>query len=378
VNLKYNYKNYLNLTTHTALGSNFFTWFRLLARNKFAVDIRFLPKAFFITATIIFNIPFQLYEYLRYHRQVKKTKIKRPVFIIGHYRSGTTYLHNVLSKDPRFCFCSTYEALTPHVFLNTGSITKKILGWAMPKTRPQDNVEAGAEKPSEEEFAMGNISDTSLTHGYYFPKNIFKAFGESVVFEKDAKKNTLHWQKHFDYFLKKLAYKNKDKQLLLKSPANTARVREIIELYPDACFIHIHRDPYTVYQSNVNLYEKILPLLSFQKPDGKLIEDFILHSYEKTYRKFLQDKQNIPANQVFEMSYYDFVKQPLEQLQKAYTHLNLESFENAIPFLKEEIRDVKGYQTNAYPMLDTEAQNLIIEKWGFMFEQYGYNKLKRN
>ena len=178
--------------------------------------------------------------------------------------------------------------------------------------------------------------------------------------------------------MKKLAYKNNNKQLLLKSPANTARLKEIIELHPDACFIHIHRDPYTVYQSNTNLYEKILPLLSFQKPDGKLIEDFILYSYEKTYRKFVQDKQNIQAKQVFEMSYHDFVKQPLEQLQKAYTHLNLDDFENAIPFLKEEIRDVKDYQTNAYPILESDAHNLITEKWGFMFEQYGYDKLKRN
>ena len=359
---------------HTALGSNLFTWFKLLARNKFLIDIRFLPKVLFITITVIFNIPFQLYEYLRYSKPIKKVKIKRPIFIVGHYRSGTTYLHNVLGKDPNFCFCSTYEALTPHVFLSIGGITKKILGWTMPATRPQDNVEAGAEKPSEEEFAMGNISNISLTHGYYFPKNIFNVFYESVIFEKDKIKKTKHWKKHFDYFLKKLTYKNNGKQLLLKSPANTARIKEILELYPDACFIHIHREPYAIYQSNINLYEKILPLLSFQKVGNKFIEDFILYSYEKTYKKFLIAKKVLPANQLFEISYDAFVKLPLKELQKAYIQLDLGDFAKAISCLEEEVKAVENYKTNNYSTLNNETKSIIADKWSFMFEQYGYNK----
>lgn len=373
MNLKFTYKNYLNLTTHTAMGSSLPKWIGLLVKNGFLIDIRFLPKVLFITCNVILNAPVQLFEYLRYNRQIKKVKIKRPIFIIGHYRSGTTYLHNVLCKDPNFRFCTTYEALTPNIFLSTGNITKKILDKAMPATRPQDNVTAGADTPNEEEFAMGNISCTSLTHGYYFPKNMYTVFDESVVFEKDTIKNANHWQKHFDYFLKKLSYKNESKQLILKSPANTARMKEILGLYPDACFIHIHRNPYTVYQSNVNLYEKILPLLSFQKPKGKFIEDFILYAYEKMYRRFIKDKVNIPHNQLFEMAYADFVQNPVEQLQNAYKQLNLGEFETALPYLQEEINAVKNYKTNTYVGLDTETKKTITNKWGFMFEQYGYN-----
>ncbi|HXU27064.1 MAG TPA: sulfotransferase [Bacteroidia bacterium] len=374
MNLKYTYKNYLNLTTHTALGSSLPKWIGLLVKNKFLIDIRFLPKVLFITGNVILNVPFQLYEYLRYNKAIKKVKVQGPIFIVGHYRSGTTYLHNVLSKDPNFCFCSTYEALTPHVFLSTGNITKKILSWAMPSTRPQDNVAAGADVPNEEEFAMGNISHTSLTQGYYFPKSIFNVFDESVVFEKDKIKNTEHWKKHFDYFLKKLSYKNTGKRLILKSPANTARIKEILELYPDACFIHIHREPYTVYQSNVNLYEKILPLLSFQKADNKFMEQFILYAYEKMYKKFLLNKNDIKANQLIEMSYSDFVFAPVEQLQKVYKQLGLGDFEAALPYLQEEITSVKNYKTNAYLSLDKETKIIVAEKWGFMYEQYGYTK----
>ena len=157
MNIKYSIKNYLNLTTHTALGMSMPFWIKLLIRNKLKIDIRFLPKVLFLTGNIFLNIPFQLYESIRYNRKIKNTKVKSPIFILGHPRSGTTYLHYVLSKDPGFSFCSTNEALIPNTFLSIGGFTTKILEMAMPETRPQDNIKAGADKPKEEEFAMGNI-----------------------------------------------------------------------------------------------------------------------------------------------------------------------------------------------------------------------------
>jgi len=346
----------------------------LLVKNRFAIDIRFLPKVIFITGNVILNIPLQLYEYFRYNKKIKNATVNRPVFILGHPRSGTTYLQNVLSKDPNFAFCATYEALTPLIFLSTGKITKKILELSMPATRPQDNMKIGADMPVEEEFAMGSISDTSLTHGYYFPKSLFNVFDESVIFGKGRRNFSDHWKKHFDYFLKKLSYKYHGKRLLLKSPANTGRMKEIYELYPDACFIHIHRDPYLVFQSNINLYEKILPVLSFQKVKNEFVEDFILYSYEKMNRKYLADLAGVPTSQVFELSYNDFVSSPLVQLEQAYKHLGLGDFSKAKPFFEEEIEIVNNYRTNAYSSLDEKTKNIVAEKWSFMFERYAYKK----
>jgi len=374
MNLKYSIKSYLNLFTHTAFGMSLPIWIKLLARNKFAIDLRFLPKIIFISGNIILNIPFQIYEYLCYNKKIKNTKVQRPVFIIGHPRSGTTYLQYVLSKDPQFSFCSTYEALIPHTFLSMGNFTKRILSMAMPDTRPQDNVKAGVDKPKEEEFALANMCDASLVHGFYFPKNITSIFDESVTFETADKKLSLSWQNHFAYFIKKISYKYKGKRVLLKSPANTGRIKEILEVYPDACFIHIHRDPYAVYQSNVKLYEKILPLLGFQIAKNQAIEDYIYYSYEKMYKKYLLDKQSIPGKQLIELGYTDFVSNPIDQLKKVYEYLDLGDFNKAMPYLNEEIKSVKDYQKNSYVKLDAKAENSITEKWAFFFDAYGYSK----
>ncbi len=374
MNIKYSKKNYLNLTTHTAIGMSLPVWIKLLAKNKFAIDIRFLPKIIFITATILLNTPFQLYEYFRYNRKIKNTKVTRPVFIIGHPRSGTTYLQYVLSKDPAFAFCTTNEALTPLTFLSIGGFTKKIMTLSMPETRPQDNVKAGADKPKEEEFAMGSISTTSMVHGYYFPKSIFKVFDDTVVFENSDSSILSQWKKQLTYFVKKINYKNSGKRVLLKSPANTGRVKEILEIYPDACFIHIHRDPYTVYQSNEKLYEKILPLLGFQKVKNEFIQDYIFYSYQKMYKKYQADKSSIPKNQLFEVAYTDFVKTPIEYIEQAYRHLDLGDFEKAKPYLNEEIHSEENYKNNSYSGMDEKTKKKIEEEWGFFFDAYGYKK----
>ena len=312
MNIRYRLSDYLNLPTHTALGISLPVWINLLWKNKFALDVQYWPKALFITIIVLLNVPFQLWEYLRYSKIIRKTKVNPPVFILGHPRSGTTFLQYVLSRDPAFAFCSTTEGLLPNVFLTAGKVTEKILQAAMPKTRPQDNVKVGADMPIEEEFAMGNMSNTSWVHGLYFPRNIYKIFDQCVTFSGGDPSIRLYWKQHFDFFLKKLSLRYPGKNLLLKSPANTGRLKELYELYPDARFIHIYRDPVQVYLSNERLYEKILPLIGFQKVSNEFIQEHILYAYEHMYKKYLTDKRFIPPNQLIEFSYEDFVTSPLD------------------------------------------------------------------
>ncbi|MDH5367256.1 MAG: sulfotransferase [Cyclobacteriaceae bacterium] len=370
--IKYKFNNYLSIFKHTVLGINFSTWVKLLVKHHFAIGFPFLLKGLSITLISFFNIPFQLFEHLYYHKKIKATKLKPPIFILGHPRSGTTYLHYVLSKDSQFAYCSTNDALTPHVMLTASNITEKILDKFMPATRPQDNVKAGAKLPKEEEFAMGNICLNSFVHGFYFPKYFKKIVDENVLFKSNNKKSKQQWKTNFHYFIQKLTLKNNGKQLLLKSPANTGRLKEILELYPNAKFIHIHRNPYDVYQSNVGLYEKILPILSFHKVSNQFMEDFILYSYKAIHEKFIVDKNEIDKNQLFEISYDDFISNPEEQLRKAYLHLKLDKFENAQPNIREEIKSIKNYQPNTHSRLSEKATKAINEKWKFVFEEYGY------
>ncbi len=357
--------------THTIIGIDPINWFRLLWRNGFAIDIRFWPKAFFLSIFIVLNSPFQLYEYLVYSKKIKRIKVKNPIFILGHPRSGTTYLHYVLSKDPRFAFCQTYEGLAPHVFLNGGRIVKYIMKLFMPDTRPQDNVKAGASLPIEEEFAMGSISQASWVQGLYFPKSIFNVFDEYVTFQRGDKQRE-EWKKHFLFFVQKLAYGNPNKTLLLKSPCNTARIKEILEVFPDAHFIHIHRNPYEVFVSNEGLYEKILPLLGFHRVKNAFMQKYVLYAYEELYRKYLNDKVALSENQVYELPYNQFIADPMNELRKVYQQLDLRSFDEVESFLIREVKQSETYVKNSYAAIDKEAMVQINTHWKFAFDAFGY------
>jgi omega-hydroxy-beta-dihydromenaquinone-9 sulfotransferase len=368
--LRYKTSDFFN-PTHTAIGIDLISWFQLLWKNKFAIDIRFLPKAFFLTVFTVLNAPFQLYEYLIYSKRIKRIKIKQPIFILGHPRSGTTYLQYVLSQDPRFTFCQTYEGLAPHVFLSSGEIVKSILNIFMPGTRPQDNVKAGASLPIEEEFALGSMSKTSWVHGLYFPKNIFNVFDECVVFQKEEAQKE-HWKKHMLFFAQKLMYRNPDKILLLKSPCNTARIKEILEVFPDARFIHIHRNPYEVFLSNEGLYEKILPILGLHRVTNEFMQKYILYMYEALYKKYFLEKIALPEHQLCEIAYIDFISDPMTQLKKVYQQLEFGSFDDIADFLSKEVSQSDTYQKNTYATIDESIKAQINARWKFAFDAFGY------
>ena len=76
------------------------------------------------------------------------------MFIIGHWRSGTTYLHELMSLDARFFSPTTYQCFAPHHFLVSQWLIARYLGFLMPKQRPMDNMAAGWDRPQEDEFAL--------------------------------------------------------------------------------------------------------------------------------------------------------------------------------------------------------------------------------
>jgi omega-hydroxy-beta-dihydromenaquinone-9 sulfotransferase len=162
--------------------------------------------------------------------------------------------------------------------------------------------------------------------------------------------------------------------LLLKSPPNTARIREILELYPNAKFIHIHRHPYSVYLSNEKLYATVLPQLALQWTTAEKVQDHILTAYESTYRKFLEDRALLRDEQLIEFSYDAFVANPIDQLRMTYEQLKLKGFEAALPLFEAELKSTEGYATNSFPAMEANRKQQIAERWSFAFEAFGYKK----
>ena len=357
---------------HPSFGSSFNSWCRLLYENRFCIHPFHLPKILYLSVGIFSNIPFVIWEKIWYSKRIKETKISSPVFITGYYRSGTTYLHYLLTKDKQFNYCATYQVLMPHVFLTLGRFVKCILRKFLPRTRLMDHMKLDVSLPKEEEFAMANISQASLVNGYYFPKNINSYFTRYVLFDADEK-YIREWKMKVNYFLKKVSFANPGKSLIIKSPCNTARIKEIRELYPDAKFINIHRNPYEVYYSNVNLYETILPFFSFQKINEGQIKEFILSSYEEVYKKYLDRISSLPSEDYVDISYEELVQDPMVTLRKVYSKLGMQGFQAAYPYIQAEVKANENYSRNKFVMKENVKEE-IYNRWKFMFDYWGYEK----
>jgi hypothetical protein len=309
---------------------------------------------------------------MKYRSKLKTIQIKNPVFIIGHPRSGTTFLHYLLSKDSSFGFCTTLQAMIPHLFLTCSGFFSKLLSRALPEKRPMDNLKMGADLPKEEEFALAGYGPESMVTGYYFPKNFSWNFERNVLFTANPRGKS-RWMKNFDHFIRKLVLANEGKTILLKSPANTVRIKEILSLYPDAKFIHIYRNPFDVFQSHLHLFKKLLPMLSFQQVTDKQLEEIIFETYIKIYKKYLLDKTLIPKDHLVEVRYEDFVKEPLKQLENVYRSIKLEGFEKAKQDFINELENYRDYSKNKFS-LSKELAEKIQERFAFAFEEFAYEQ----
>jgi omega-hydroxy-beta-dihydromenaquinone-9 sulfotransferase len=338
-------KNARNIYMQYLIGTNPLNWWKLLFDNKFDIKWWYIPKVLFISFIVLLNSPFVLLEKIIFTKKIYNTKIENdPVFIIGHWRSGTTYLVNILSKDKQFSFFTIIQTYAPWIFLTLKPVIEKVMKVTLPKKRPIDNIELNINLPQEEEFAVANSAPYSILHMMAFPRNRDK-YVKYGLFENPSEQWIKKWKEVYLYLLKKVTYMSGGKRLLLKSPNNTMRIKALLELFPNAKFIHIYRNPYKVCASTIRMYRTMFSVYTLQElAREEDAENFQVDLYKKFYTKFFKEKSLIPKGNLVEIKYEDFVQYPLKSLEFIYRELNMAGFDEAkIDFVKY-INSQKGYK----------------------------------
>jgi len=346
---------------HFLAGTRIGHLLKLLKNHK----IHWTGKSLFrisssVSWTLIMS-PFNAIEKLLFGKKIAAQSLESPILIIGHPRSGTTFLHYIMSKDSQFGFCNIAQCFAPYSFKLTGQLTTFFFKRMLPEKRQMDNLKMSYDMPFEEEFAMGNLGEQSMAIGYYFPQKIYEHFRKSVLLE--TKEDKANWKKNWLWFLKKISWLTNKRKLLLKSPYNVARTNEILEIFPKAQFIYIYRDPINVYVSSKHLLRKSFPELALQKWNDALIQEFILKSYKETMTQYQQEKENIPLGQLLELDFNEVVNNPMNTIKNIYEHFNLNLTDVALEKIKIEISSYKNYKQNDLSISPEERKLLEIE-WG--------------
>ncbi len=344
---------------------------KLLIINGFFA-LKYIHRVAIINLLSALGIPFRAYEHWKYDKVIKKIEItKPPIFILGHWRSGTTHLHNIMTQDPQFGYISMLEASFPNSFLSN-SLFHSILKFFLPKTRPMDNMELATYLPQEDEMALGNIFPYTLYNAFYFPgTGMIQKYYRYVRFKGISNWIINQWKKNYYYLLQKTTYHMRGKQLVLKNPAHTARIKLLLELFPEAKFIHIYRNPFEVFLSTWNFFQKGIRPFMLQKVSDKEIETYIFHVYRDVLRCYFRDSPQIPKENLIEIKYELFENDTLNELEKIYTKFSLNGFSKAKLYIEEYLKSISDFKKNKY-VISKDIYGKIEEKWRFTINKWKY------
>lgn len=310
-----------------------------------------------------------------YGRRIACTKLRDdPLFIIGHWRTGTTLLHELLTLDEQHIFPTTYSCMDPNHFLLTETFFTKCFPFFAPKQRPMDGMTAGFDRPQEDEFALCMLGQPSPYLTIAFP-NSPPQCQEYLDLKALSPRQLASWKRTYLQFLKELTLKD-SRRLVLKSPTHSCRIKVLQEMFPRAQFVHIVRDPYVVFPSTVHLWKSLYTNYALQQPNFRGLEEYVLENFVRIAEGIEQAKKLVDARRFYELRYEDLTTDPIGQLRALYDHLGLSGFDRMMPRLQGYLARTAEYRTNGYHLTDDQRAK-INNRWGHIIRRQGYSMLLR-
>ena len=359
-------------------------WARLLIANG-GVPQAYWGKLAKILTLSALAAPLRLAETLLYSAKTAGTTIAGPpLFILGFARSGTTHLQNLMTRDPRYGYFTTFQGLVPTFSLMGKGWLQRLIEKGMAdmgeQTRPMDNVKIAMSTPQEEDMGLANTDCTSFVHQLSFPgrtRELFEKYvimGESAAGEPCARltpEELRRWERAYLRIVRKASLHAEGKPLLLRNTPNVGRVDNLLRLFPGAKFVHIVRNPYDVYPSLLHLYRTLLPLYCLDDYDQAEMESLLVEIYRRTMTKYLRDREAIPDGHLAEVRYEDLERDPLGELERIYAALDLPGWETAKPHIDAYLQTLSGYRKNKFQP-DRAVLERVSGEWAFALDAWGY------
>lgn len=346
------------------------TWLRLL-RLKPPIAPSHWPAILGISAASCSNSVLALLEKLIYARKLRETNVPPPVFIIGHWRSGTTLLHNLLSLDPQFVTPSLYQTVFPGHFLVSQRVLAPLTARFLPAKRPMDEIPVtGWDMPQEDEIAICLLSLISPYLMLAFPDHraVYEPFLDLREISPSVQKR---WDETFVGFLKKVVLHENGRRPLLKSPTHSYRIPLLLKLFPDAKFVHIVRNPYRVIMSSLHLRRVTFSDNAFYRPSFAKIEEDVFALYERCFERLEEDLPILGSDQLHEVRLEDLEADIPGELSRMYAALKLPGYPDLEREVSSRLPALQNFKKNDFH-LSEDLQGQIERRCRRVFDRYGY------
>mmetsp|Transcript_17506 Transcript_17506/g.44607 ORF Transcript_17506/g.44607 Transcript_17506/m.44607 type:complete len:449 (-) Transcript_17506:23-1369(-) len=271
---------------------------------------------------------------LKRHREyVEQTQIA-PLFVVGMFRSGTSFLLNTLARDPQFRFLRHYELSFPL------PSREQELGLE-PDTRHVD-------LQNEIDFittmnpwfsAVHLLTNDGPEECVYFFFTSFRSLSGEMQFKCPVYTEWIQKQDHHIAYetyanqLKIMQHLDNDvipRQWIVKSPVHLEHLSTLLDTFPDAKIVWLHRDPAISTASLTSLTAHLRALYS-NHVDINEVSAFSLDMIERLLKNGMEGREHASSGQIFDLSYGSLLADPIRVIEDVYAHFGFE--------LRDEVRE---------------------------------------
>lgn len=251
-------------------------------------------------------------------------EIRRPLFIVGLPRTGSTLLHHLLAHDPAARVAQAWEVMFPSPpperasYLSDPRIPRAAarLRW-LDRLAPEFKTihPLGAQLALECIALMSASFFSSRFHTtYHLPT--YQAWLEA----QDVRPGYAFHRR----FLQHLQWRAPGARWVLKAPSHLWAFDALFETYPDALVVQTHRDPLTVLPSVASL-TAVLQAAFARDLDMAEIGAEVTHRWAGGLERGLHFRRSgqVPAERFVDIHYHELVRDPLATIQRIYRHFDL-------------------------------------------------------
>jgi len=317
--------------------------------------------------------PFNQLERLAWEKRIRDHRLGTPpVFIIGFWRSGTTLLHNLLCQDPEAAYTTTFQTVFPNLILTQSWWLKTLVNRFLPAQRPFDNVSMDMDFPQEEDFGLMNIQPTTIYKFLLFPAE-FDRIIEQELFTGDLPPAKLAmWKEAYLSMIAKAVFNTGGIRYTGKNPCHLTRVKLLMQMFPGAKFIFIHRHPYKVIESFYRFILSIIPGIQLQDIPAGFSQGKIVGLYDKMMNAYFRDREEIPPSDLIELRMDDFLCDIPCHLKMIYDRFRMGDYQRVSAHMEKYLRENPCPPRNKYDV-EPETISLVDSYSSEIMNRLGYS-----
>lgn len=316
--------------------------------------------------------------------------IQKPLFILGNYRSGSTFLHRLFSKDK-----SLFTSMRTVDIFFMPSITQKVILKSLSKIdlRLGGPFAKAIKKADDGSFGKVQIHQVSLfqpeedenvlfhTWSTFFIVFLFPFLEEFETFLAfDQKMPQIKQDKIMAFYkaaIQRHLYLNKNDGLafISKSPANSPKIRAIIQTFPDARLLYLARNPLDMLPSTVSWLS--YAWRQFNDPSQKYIfQDQTLAMAKYWYSYPLEVIDHSESKTIAVVNYDELINDPEKQITHIFTQFGYNESPGFKKIIKKAVKETLDYSsTHKYSYKEMGfSETQIINEFAWVFERFGFDR----